>query len=225
MDQTICPACGFSPIPEGAERCPECDEPFAVSPREAARGHWRPPDSEPITDVGGTLTSAVTAHPVQPALVIGAGAVAWLVRATGLLRVPAESPLVYAVALLGGLTVVVLLLNLGPVKRVAQLAMLVQLGFVGVFAGPELLQLRHLLFAAHALVAFSMVAGEPGNRRRDLSMGLGLGVAMLAVVFWYRGAPMQTTVRQELISTELGYRLLLPPGYVSRGSRSACGRR
>jgi hypothetical protein len=42
---------------------------------------------------------------------------------------------------------------------------------------------------------------------------LGLGIAALALLFWIRGAPPPPTPRQELVSRELGYRLLLPPGY------------
>lgn len=214
MTQTLCPACGHSPIPEGAERCPACDEPFASAPRRHAwnRGQGTLPLDE-ITPVSGTVTSAVLMHPGPAIAVITAGAGAWLLRATGLLHATSEPAWVYGVAALGLGVVAVLRFNLGPARALAQLGMLVQLGLSVVLGSSEILAPRHLLFALHALVALSMVSGEPGIRRREVSLGLGLGIALLAVLFWIRGAPTPPAPRQELVSRELGYRLLLPIGY------------
>jgi len=63
-----------------------------------------------------------------------------------------------------------------------------------------------------------MVLGEPGATRRWVGLGLGSALAAgagvsLAFQTIAPPAPAPGRVRQELVSEDLGYRLLLPPGY------------
>ena len=70
MPQTLCPGCGLTPSPPGAEECPRCHEPFAVHASHKRKhlrlidGRTVTPDAEP-TEYGGNITSVPSAPAKQ----------------------------------------------------------------------------------------------------------------------------------------------------------------
>jgi hypothetical protein len=218
MSETLCPSCGHSPIPSGAEECPRCHEPFGFLPmhkraQRKMKDRRRDHEEMEATVFGGNLTGEVSAHPWPIAAVFFAGAVAWFVRAAGLLG-ELESPL-WTFGLVGldlalGL---VLILNLGPARLLAQVGMLLQLAATAFVAQAALLAPVNLAYLALAVVAFAAVLGEPGPVRRYIGMGLGIGVALLGVVLLAVSGGAGGGSRQLLVGRELGYQLELPAGW------------
>lgn len=216
MAHTQCPACGFSPIPQGAEECPSCSEPFTFlqTHKKAKNKFLDPRDVEGTGDIttfgGGIITSAVTAHPYPPSAVFGAGAAVWFLRVSGLLPLPEAPPWTYGLVGLFLLVPVLLIVNLGPVKLLAQLSALAGLAVALYLGRDDWARPLHLLFAAHAVVALMGVTGEPGALRRRVGMGLGLALAVAA------GVALLTLSRQpsltDLGSAQWGARLHLNPG-------------
>ena len=90
MPETLCPNCGHSPIPYGAETCPKCHEPFDFL-QMYKRGQrlrvdkQRDHDDGESTVFGGNLTGEVSAHPGPIAAVFFVGALAWFLRVGGVL--------------------------------------------------------------------------------------------------------------------------------------------
>jgi len=220
MPETLCPKCGHSPIPEGAEACPACGEPFGFLPMYQ-RAQRQRVDKTREADVdleqtvfGGNLTGEVTAHPGPIAAVFFVGAVAWFLRAGGVVGDLKDPPWAYGLVAVELVLGVVLLLNLGPAKLLAQAGMLLQLGAAGFLARSAPLAPVHLAYVAHAAVAFAMVVGEPGPVRRYAGLGLGSGVAVLGVLFLALGVGMGGGgAHQRLVGRELGYELELPAGW------------
>lgn len=220
MPETLCPKCGHSPIPAGAEACPACGEPFSFLPMYQ-RAQRQRVDKRREADVdmeqtvfGGNLTGEVTAHLGPIAAVFFVGAVAWFLRVGGVVGDLREPLWAYGLVVLDLVLGVVLLLNLGPAQLLAQGGMLLQLGAAVVLARATPLAPVHLAYVAHAAVAFAMVVGEPGPVRRYAGLGLGSGVALLGVVFLVVGGSVGGGgVRQRLVGRELGYSLELPEGW------------
>ncbi|MHB8877236.1 MAG: zinc ribbon domain-containing protein [Myxococcaceae bacterium] len=208
--KTLCPACGHSPIPDGAESCPACHEPFAFlamhkKGKKAFVDRKHEAVEEEATTFGGSLTGAVSAHPGPAAAVLTVGAVMWFLRSGGVLAEYSEPAWTYGVV---GL-------NLGPAKLLCQVGMLLQLGLAAFLADGELDNPRHLFFCAHAALVLVMVVGEPGVARRSLGLVLGLlaaagAVAAMATGF---GAGARAPSLIELSGRDDPYRLSAPEGY------------
>ncbi|MDY7228908.1 zinc ribbon domain-containing protein [Hyalangium rubrum] len=222
MPQTLCPSCGHSPIPRGAEACPSCHEPFEflqMYKRGQRKRVDRQRDSEEMeqTVFGGNITGEVTAHPGPIVAVFFVGAVAWFLRAGGVLGNLNEPIWVYGLVALDLVLGLVLLLNLGPAKLLAQVGMVLQLMVAGFLARAAPLEPVHLAYMAHAVVALVSVVGEPGPVRRYAGLGLGVVAALLGAVFLVR--PMGPVdgaggdARQLLVGRDLGYQLELPAGW------------
>jgi hypothetical protein len=220
LAQTLCPACGHSPIPPRAEECPACGEPFAFLPtHKKARNRFvdREDTLESESTVfGGGVHSAVAAHPWQAATVLFIGAAIWFVRAAAAFGGPPEPDWLYGIVGANLLLGLLLILDLGPARLLAQLGMLAQLGAALYLGQGDLERPVHLLYAAFGAVGLVLVIGEPSGVRRALGLLGGLVVAAAAttalVVDARVGGPGGAP-RQELTSAQAGFRLLLPPGY------------
>ncbi len=235
--QTLCPACGHSPIPPGAEECPVCQEPFSFLPTyKKAKNRFLDPDDvkeSESTVFGGHIESAVTAHPWQGSVLLFAGAAIWFLRAAGLFT-EAEPPFwLYALVLANLLVGLLLVVNLGPSRLLAQGAFVAQLGAALYLGREDLLSPVHGAYAAHAVVGLAAVVGEPSAGRRAVTLLLGLVAAGAAVGLLFLDGQGKAAVagpRQELRSAGFGYRLTLPvgwshanPGELSRDLRTPAG--
>lgn len=223
MAETLCPNCGYSPIPAGAESCPECEEPFGFL-RMHKRGQRRFVDPREHEDneatvFGGNLTGELSAHPGPAAAVLFAGAAAWFLR-VGVLGGLDDPLWAYGLVLLDMVLGLLLLLNQGPAKLLSQVGLVLQLGAAAWLGREALLAPVHLGFLAHAAVAWVLVTGEPGPVRRKVCLGLGLGAAVAAVllVLWPVGLTRGGGgARQLLVGRELGFQLELPKDWGQLG--------
>ncbi len=219
MSETLCPNCGHSPIPPGAEACPACNEPFGflqMHKRAQRKRVDKLRDHEEMeqTVFGGNLTGEVSAHPGPIAAVFFVGAAGWFLRAGGLLGALGDPLWTYGLVVMDLVLGLLLILNLGPAKLLAQVGMLAQLGAAAFLARPGWLEPVHLAYMGHAIVAFVTVLGEPGVRRRYAGLGLGSAAMLLGALFLVR--PMGGAAsgeRKMLVGRELGYQLELPAGW------------
>ncbi len=224
MAKTLCPSCGYSPIPHGAEECPACHEPFAFVP-SFKRARRMDRMAVPLGDeeggatmMGGTVfTGAISVHPKQAVGVFVIGAFAWVMRASGAMGEQAAPSWTYALVGAALLSSLLLYLRRGPSKLLAQFTALGMILSALFLAIPHLLQSTALMFAAHGVVALVLVAGEPGPGRRWVGLGLGVLTAVLGMASLAIGSrperPTAPSRRQELVSQEFGFRLALPPGF------------
>jgi len=222
MPETLCPSCGHSPIPHGAESCPRCHEPFDFL-QMYKRGQrlrvdkQRDRDDGEATVFGGNLTGAVSAHPGPIAAVFFLGAVGWFLRAGGVLGQLNDPLWTYGLVVLNLALGLVLLINLGPAKLLAQLGMVLQLAVAGLLARGSLGEAVHWAYLGHAVVGLVAVVGEPGSARRYACLGLGVAMVLLGALLlvWPVGRTEQvpTASRQLLVSKDLGYELELPGGW------------
>jgi hypothetical protein len=166
------------------------------------------PDGEP-TEQGGNITSVVTAYPLPPAGVLGLGAFAWMLVASGF--VPGGGLWATLVVLTDLVAVAMVLLSRGPARLAARIAGTVQL----VAAATLLAQKGSLvpaLLLAHALSCLTMLTGQAGDLRRTATFATAMvtGLAAVASVFLVSGAiPAERRLRHG----ELGFTLVLPPGF------------
>src|SRR5687768_380771 len=141
MAETICPSCGFSPIPDDVDDCPKCRKPFAEvkRPSRAAIDRLKEDVHTESTTFGG-VTGAVTAHPTAPAIVLALGALIWFLRASGVLSASPEPepPWLYGLVGLELVMVVVLFANVGPARLLAQLTALIHVAVAVALSGGEL---------------------------------------------------------------------------------------
>lgn len=222
MPKTLCPSCGYSPIPHGAEACPSCHEPFdylQMYKRGQRMRVDRLRDSEDMeqTVFGGNLTGEVTAHPGPIVGVFAVGAVAWFLRVGGVLGSLKDPTWAYGLVGLDLVLGLVLLVNLGPAKDLAQVGTVLQLAATGFLAREAPLAPVHLSYIVYALVALVSVLGEPGPVRRYVTLGLGATTALLGAIF----LALPTGVVSEpgsgshqlLVGRDLGYQLELPAGW------------
>ncbi|MFL5322308.1 MAG: zinc ribbon domain-containing protein [Myxococcaceae bacterium] len=221
MAKTICPNCGFSPIPHGASQCPRCEEPFDfLQTHKKAQKKFIDRNSDEESDVttfGGGLTGAVSAHPWPAAIVIALGAGAWFLRAAGMFGAP-DPFWTYAIVLLDLVAALMLVINVGPSKMFAQGVTLLQLGAAAYLGRLSLQSVITVAFIAQALVAFTMVLGEPSPVRRYLSLGFGLmfSASAAAAVALLSQAPIPTVApSKEIDEAELGIKLSLPQGFTA----------
>lgn len=200
--ETICPSCGFSPIPEGVERCPKCHKAFAYERVEYS--------TVTATRAGG-LTGAVTANPVPTAVALGVGAFVWTVRAGGFVADVGDPPWAFLVAALHVVALVLVMTTSGPAKHAAALAGAIELLAVGLlFAAPAGLSIA---CAAHGLTLIAMTVAEPGALRLKVGAAIaGLaGVTALAVLVV--GLAPKVEPRAVLRDAAAGFTLTLPPGW------------
>jgi hypothetical protein len=218
MAQTLCPACGFTPIAAGAEQCPRCGEVFAFlqthkRAQKAFIDRAREGDPPESTTFGGAVASAVTAHPFAPSVAFLCGAAIWFLRAAGILVDLNEPVWVFAIAVADLLVPVLIIVNLGPAQLLAQLAAVGQLAVAVWLGRSDFANPVHLLFAGHAVVLAVLVTGEPGVLRR--SLGLSMAVACAAGAAAVLGLLGMRVSASELGSPAQGFHLQLPPGYVA----------
>jgi hypothetical protein len=220
MAKTLCPNCGFSPIPSGADECPECQEPFAfLQTHKRAQRRFVDRDGEPedneVTIFGGNVTSEVSARPGPAMALLFAGAVAWFLR-VGVLGELRDPSWVYGLVVLDMVLALLLMLNLGPAKVLTQVGLLAQLGVTAWLGRAEVTAPVHLAFGAHALLTFILVTGEAGAVRRYACLGLGFGAAAAALVLLVVPVGARQAAgpeRQKLVGRELGFELELPMGW------------
>ena len=184
--ETACPSCGFSPIPEGTETCPACSTQFAANPLfkrvRKAGGQGVRKDEEDLeatrTTLGG-ITGAVDAHPGPPAGVLIALALAWVIRAVGVLtdRPQPIWPLGLAAIQMG--IAMLLLVSAGPAKPLAQMIALGQIAAAYFAGGSPVAQVG---FGGVGVALLVMTVGEPSDVRRWV--GTGAAAAMLLFGVW-----------------------------------------
>ncbi|MEW5742430.1 MAG: zinc ribbon domain-containing protein [Myxococcota bacterium] len=202
MPETLCPSCGFSPIPEGAEKCPKCGKAFAYERVEYT--------NVTATRAGG-LTGSVTANPVPTAIALGLGAFFFTVRAGGFLGDVGDPPLVFAVAAVDVVALVLVMTTSGPAKHAAAFA-----GFVELFATLWAQAAPPPVTAAcalHGVTLIAMTVAEPGPAR----LKVGAGVAGAAFLFGLFALIWSVVPKPEsrvvLADEAAGFTLTLPPGW------------
>ena len=220
MSQTLCPACGHSPIPDGAEECPKCGEPFAFlamhkKGKKAFVDKQRDSVETEATTFGGGVTGAVSAHPGPSAAVLAVGAVIWFLRSGGVLAEYSEPMWTYGIVGLNLVLATLILVNLGPAKLLCQLGALAQLGLAAFLANGNFANPRHLFFCAHALVLLVMLVGEPGTARRTAGLVLGVFAAAGATFAMATGVGEgpRAPGLVEISARGDPFRLLAPEGY------------
>jgi hypothetical protein len=150
--------------------------------------------------------------PGPAAVLLLAGAVIWFLRVVGIGSSAGEPAWVYAVVGVDLLMLPVVLLNLRYAKIAAAAAFALQLALSVVLSGTAIFHLAPLFYALHGAAGLVATAGSPRAARRRGAMLGGLLAAILAGVFLPRAAP-GAAVRKELVSQDMGYRLVLPAGY------------
>lgn len=219
--QTACPNCGHSPIGDEEERCPRCAHWLRELPRhhqaraerhvDAEQDH---PDAFLGTRIGGPdlITSDAEANPGTAALALGA--LALFLLACGLGLFPATgSPLGY-LALGGGDAILATLLVSYPGlgRPLVQLFSVLQAVGLVVLASATGLGAATLSLAVAPLVVLLGVAGEPGAKRRGLSLCLVVACLLYSgpvrIGSRYLGARGPT-----LQVPEIGLGLQLPLGF------------
>jgi len=202
MAQTLCPFCGFTPLPEEAERCPKCRRAFveeSMEPTNATRTR------------AGALTGSVTAHPGPTAAVLALGAGLWVVRGTGALGPTDEPWWTFAVAALMVGAAAMLMANVGPAKHLAGAMGLLEVLAAGLAARDGGVAAA---CAGHGLVLVAMTAFEPGRLR--LTLGAVAGVAAVAAALVQLGlGPRRAAAPGPALTEVPGWSLRLPPGWVS----------
>jgi hypothetical protein len=214
MAETLCPACSFSPIPDGAEECPRCGERFAFVPtwrRAQTRFIDRQRDSESLemTAIGGAVAGELSFHPGPAVGGFAALAVAWFLRASGWFGEWQDEAFGYLLALLGLAAGTVLLAGWTWARRTAQAVSLLSavLGF-GLGGGPSA-----VLYALLGAACLASVLGEPSATRRSVVLGIALSVAVLCVVSLGLARPA-ASIRPAALEAQqaLGVSVRLPAG-------------
>jgi len=223
-----CPLCGFQPLPDGAVKCPRCQKTFTYALRQmradiradaAAKG---PPsvsrrhisvDQEAATLLGTRIEDVPGFFVPGPAAVLLlAGAVIWFLRVVGVGASQGEPAWVYALVGVDLLLLPVVLLNVKGAKIIAASAFGLQLLLAVWLAGSSFYKPAPLLYELHAAAGLLATAGSPSAVRRRGAMLGGLLAAVLGGIFLGRSAP-EGGLRKELVSQDMGYRLVLPQGY------------
>jgi len=235
-----CPLCGFQPIPDGAVKCPRCQKSFTFALRQiradlrqskaniGAPGELRQSkasigapaskrhisvDQEAATLLGTSIDQVPSFFVPGPAAVLLlAGAAIWFLRVLGLGASAGEPAWVYAVVAVDLLLLPVVLLNLRHARLAAAAAFALQLLLSAALAGAAFFHPAPLFYELHAVAGLVATAGSPGPVRRRGAMLGGLLAAVLAGVLLGR-SPAGGELRKELVSLDMGYRLVLPQGY------------
>jgi hypothetical protein len=188
MAETLCPSCGFGPIPEGSDDCPKCKTQFAANPlyrrSRVAGGHGHRKDEADLeatrTTLGG-VTDAVTAHPLPSAAVLAGCAIAWIFRSAGIFSDVngAHPSWPFAVAAFQMGVAMLLMVSAGPSRYLAQMMAIAQVASAYFVGGSIAAQIG---FGGAGLSLLSMTIGEAGDIRRY--MGAGAAIACLVVGVW-----------------------------------------
>lgn len=219
--ETLCPKCGFSPIPEGTEKCPRCGENFAFHPlyKAAQRkmlGKLDAIDTE-ATLMGG-LTGAVTAHPSPAAGVMALCALLWLVRASGLVVDLGDPVWLFALAAADLGAASMLMATVGPARSLVQALAVVQIAVAVLLAPAGPWSPLALAFAAPGAVILFMTVAEPSGARRRLGLLLGVLSAVVAVAVLAWTTPVRGGGGPSTLKGEDGWLLVAPPGFGPLGA-------
>ncbi|MBL8955542.1 MAG: hypothetical protein JNK82_32505 [Myxococcaceae bacterium] len=179
--ETLCPSCGFGPIPEGKDTCPACSTQFAANPlfRRAAKAGGQgvrkdQADLEATRTTLGGITGAVEANPVPTAAVLAGATLTWVIRCVGMLSDRPEPIWPLGVAAIQMGVAMLLMVSAGPAKTLAQVMAVVQIGCAYLAGGSPVAQVGYGGVGVALLV---MTVAEPGDVRRWV--GTGAAVAML----------------------------------------------
>ncbi|MEN9796606.1 MAG: hypothetical protein RL653_302 [Pseudomonadota bacterium] len=227
MAETLCPACSFTEIPDGAEECPRCGERFAFVPtwrRAQTRFIDRQRDSESLemTAIGGAVAGELSFHPGPAAGGFCALALAWFVRASGWFGQWQDDAFGYLLALLGLAAGTGLLVGWTWGRRTAQAvaacSLLLALGLGG---GPTA-----VLYAVLGAACLASVVGEPSATRRSVVLGVVLSVSALCVASLVLvRAPATAASPAELEAQQaLGVSVRLPAGMAQVSPAALAGR-
>jgi len=193
MAETLCPACSFSPIEDGAEACPRCGERFDFVPawkRAQTQFIDRRFDSESMehTAIGGAVAGELSFHPGPAAAGLYALAAAWFARAAAQPGVGGEAAWGFLLALVGVASGTGLLVGGSWARRVAQ-----GVAAVGLLAALELGGAGPVtaLYALLGALCLLSVLGEPSQLRRALTLGCALAVAGVSVLALFVRRPAQ----------------------------------
>jgi hypothetical protein len=181
--ETLCPECGHGPIEEGEETCPKCHHLFAANPlykraRKMGGAGVRVEeiDSEATRTTLGGITSSVVAHPLPTSLLLGAAAVAWVIRSAGILSDAHEPLWPFGLAAVQMGVAMLLMAAAGPAKALAEMCALAQLASAYFVGGSPLARIG---YGGVGVALLAMTLGEPSDFRRW--MGMGAGLATLAI--------------------------------------------
>ena len=227
MAETLCPSCSFSPIPEGAEECPNCGEKFAFVPtwrRAQTRfiDHQRDSESMEMTAIGGAVAGELSFHPGAAAGGLFALAAAWFTRASGWFGEWPDAAYGYLLALLGLAGGTVLLVGWTWGKRTAQvISVLSAVLALGLGGGPTA-----VLYAVLGAVCLGAVVGDPSTARRSILLGTTLAVAGLCVASLVLAGPQPLPAPGAGLELQqsLGVSVRLPAGMVQVEAGSLSGR-
>jgi len=191
MAETLCPACSFSPIEDGADACPKCGERFDFVPswkRAQTQFIDRRFDSESMemTAIGGAVAGALSHHPGPAATGLYALAAAWFLRAAVQPGDGLDAAWGYLLALAGLAGGTGLLVGGSWARRGAQgtaaLGLLAALALGG--GGPAT-----VLYGLLGAVCLSSVLGEPSQMRRSVTLGCALSVSGLCALSQFVARP------------------------------------
>lgn len=183
--QTLCPKCGFSPIPDRAETCPKCGENFSFHPlwKVAQRKMMSKTDSiEMESTTFGGLTGEVSANPIPASAVLALCALVWLLRASGLAANHVDPQWLFAVGAMQLGTAFMLLATVGPATALAQVMAVVQLAVPFLVMSDASGGLPVAVASGLPGIALLVTTvGEPGPVRRNAGIVAGV-VAFIAAV-------------------------------------------
>lgn len=186
MAETLCPKCGFSPIPDRAETCPKCGENFAFHPlwkvaQRTKGGIDKKASIEMESTTFGGLTGEVSANPLPASIVTALCALIWLLRASGMAQ-SHDPQWLFAIAAAQLGAAAMLMGTIGPATMLVQLMGVVQLVIPFVVMGPGTSGI--IVAVASALpggaVLFTAV-GEPGPVRRNAGIVVGVVTFIVAI--------------------------------------------
>jgi hypothetical protein len=187
--KTLCPECGFSPIPENASACPKCHEPFDfLATHKKAQRNIRnrlKEQGEATATRHGAVGSAVAAFPLSGVVCLFSGAAVWAVRALPGTALGGASVLLWALAGVMALDALALWTNTGPSVLVARLAFLVSAAVAVITAvtDPHPGSPVHAATLFHVAAGLAAVWGEPSSFRRRLTAGsCALGAAAVVAL-------------------------------------------
>lgn len=217
MPETLCPSCGHSPIPDGAEECPRCHEAFAVMPhyRIAQRKMNVDPSEVSRTAMRSVVTGMLTAHPQQATAAFALAALVWFVRAGGVVQELGEPRWSYTPVALCLVSAMLLGINVGPARLVAQLSVLTQVGAALWLSNGYFDVARSWAFPVFGAAQSLLVFGQPRTLRRHAGLGLVVLLGLVCLVSLWPKDPRRSISRLVLDSPTLRYRLVLPPSFVA----------
>jgi hypothetical protein len=184
--ETICPKCGFSPIPDRAETCPKCGENFAFHPlwkvaQRTKGGIDKKASIEMESTTFGGLTGEVSANPIPASIVTALCALVWLLRASGMAQ-SQDPQWLFAVAAAQLGAAAMLMGTIGPATMLVQLMGVIQMVIPFVVMGEGTGGLIVAICCALPGIAVLVTAtGEPGPVRRNAGIVMGVVTFLVAM--------------------------------------------